>query len=568
MPFDGAFLSHIVRELTPAVGTRIEKIYQPSRDDVVLTLSGKGFSPRRLLLSVSGVGPRVHWTELPFENPATPPTFCMLMRKHFLSARLEGVRQQGLDRTLFLDFSSYNELGDPVALTIAAELFGRQANLVLIADGRIIDALRRSAAEDAGRLILPGARYEAPAQQDKRDPRVESAEALAAAVARHMAAGEPDRARALAAVIEGVSPPAARRLDAAAARLGLQDALARWQASLSEGEPTLLLGDAGEPTDFTYFAREGENVQPAGSFSALCDAFFAGRQEAESIRRRTRDLSRLVATRIERTARKIEKQRGELAACEDREHLRIFGELLKANLYLVERGAPFVDVVNYYDPAGATVRIPLKADLSPSQNAQRYFTEYRKANTAQQQLTALIAEGMAELTYLESVSDELTRADSDAALAEIREELVQTGLIRPERARRKPQKPREPLRFTTDDGLTVLVGRNNRQNDELTLHVAAKSDLWFHTKAVHGSHVILLTGGKPAPDASLVQAAILAAWHSKARQSSGVDVDYCPVKQVKKPAGVRPGMVIYENYRTLTVTPDGDTVSRLAAGTK
>ena len=568
MPFDGVFLSHIARELAPAVGTRVEKIYQPSRDDVVLTLSGKGFS-RRLLISISGIGPRLHWTEQSFENPATPPMFCMLLRKHFLSARLEEVRQHGLDRTLFLDFSSYNELGDPVTLTLAVELLGRQANLVLLCDGRILDALRRSGAETAGRLLLPGARYEAPALQDKRDPRTASADDLAAAVGAAMAGGLTERARALAAVLEGVSPPVARRLDDGAARLGLRDALAHWQASLSRGTPCLLLDADGRPTDYTYFAWDEENIRSEASFSALCDAFYRDRQQAEGIRRRTHDLARLIATRIERTARKIEKQRGELARCADREQLRVFGELLKANLYAVERGAPFVEVVNYYDPDGATVRIPLKPELSPSQNAQRYFTEYRKANTAQQQLTALIEEGLSELTYLESVADELTRADSDRALAEIREELIATGCLRPDKApRRKPQKPSEPLRFVTDDGLTVLVGRNNRQNDELTLRTAGKGDLWFHTKAVHGSHAILLTGGKPAPATSLTQAAMLAAWHSKARQSSGVAVDYCPVRQVKKPAGARPGMVIYENYETLYVTPDAAAVERLAANAK
>ena len=563
MPFDGAFLSHVARELTPAVGARVEKIYQPSRDEIVLTLSSKGFSGR-LLISVSGIGPRVHLTGQSYENPASPPMFCMLMRKHFLSARLEAVRQHGLDRTLFLDFSSYNELGDPVALTLAAELLGRQANLVLLADGRVLDALRRSAPEAAGRLILPGARYEAPPLQDKLDPRAASAADLAAAVGRAMAEGRADRAKAICSVVEGVSPPVARRLDEGAARFGLQEALSRWQTALQEGRPVLLLDGEGNPADYTYFAWEGEPTRPAPSFSALCDDFYAGRRQDEDIRRRTRDLSRLIATRIERTARKIEKQRGELAACEDRERLREWGELLKANLYLVDNGAPFVDVVNYYDPAGGIIRIPLKPELSPSRNAQRYFTEYRKANTAHQLLTERIEEGARELAYLESVADELTRADSERAVAEIREELIQTGVLRPDRAaRRKPQKPREPLRFLTDDGLTVLVGRNNRQNDELTLRTAAKSDLWFHTKSVHGSHAILLTGGKPAPATSLVQAAMLAAYHSRARQSSGVDVDYCPVKQVKKPSGARPGMVIYENYETITVTPDAEVVARL-----
>ncbi len=567
MAFDGLFLSCVLGELEAAVGSRVEKIYMPSRDEIILALSSRSFSGR-LLISVSGVGPRIHLTDESYENPATPPMFCMLMRKHFLSARLERVRQNGLDRTAFLDFSSFNELGDPVELTVAAELLGRQANVVLVRDGRILDALRRSDAQSAGRRILPGAAYEPPPQQDKLDPRTAPAGTLAAAVCAAMAQGTPDRAKAICACIEGVSPPVARALDALADARGLEPALAGWLSSLSESKPILVMGPDGVPTDYTYFAAglPGRTDHPCESFSAVCDGFYRQRRRDEALRRRTHDLSRLTATLFERTARKIEKQRGELAGTANREQDRVFGELLKANLYQVERGARFVDVVNYYDPDGGTVRIPLKPELSPSKNAQRYFNDYRKANTAREQLTRRIAEGEAELAYLESVADELTRADSDRALAEIREEFIAAGYLRRETsARRKPVKALPPLRFETDDGFTVLVGRNNRQNDELTLHTADKRDLWFHTKSVHGTHAILVTEGKEVPPTSQMQAAMLAAYHSKARQSSGVAVDTCPVRQVKKPAGARPGMVIYEGYTTLYVTPDEETVERLAA---
>lgn len=567
MAFDGIFLSHILRELDAAVGSRVEKIYLPSRDEIVLALSSRTFSGR-LLISVSGVGPRLHLTDESYENPPTPPMFCMLMRKHFLSARLERVRQNGLDRTAFLEFSSYNELGDPVELTIAVELLGRQSNVVLLCNGRILDALRRSDAQSAGRLLLPGAPYEAPEMQKKLDPRGVTAAELSAAVCAAMAGGTPDRAKAICACIEGVSPTVARALDAMADESGLEPALSDWRTALGKGTPTLVTDAEGTPVDFTYFAGRtpGLSYHTCEGYSALCDRFYRQRRREETIRRRTHDLSRLTATLIERTARKIEKQRGELARCADREQLRIFGELLKANLYQVERGALFVDVVNYYDPDGNTVRIPLKPYLSPSQNAQRYFNDYRKANTAREQLTHWIGEGTAELAYLESVADELTRADSDRALAEIRAELAAAGYLRQDKnVRRKPPKALPPLRFVTDDGFSVLVGRNNQQNDLLTLRTADKRDLWFHTKSVHGTHAILITEGKEVPPSSLMQAAMLAAYHSKARQSSGVAVDYCPVRQVKKPAGARPGMVIYDGYATLYVTPDEETVERLAA---
>lgn len=565
MAFDGVFLSHIVRELEQAVGSRIDKIYLPSRDEIVLTLSKRGFAGK-LLMTVSGVGPRVHFTAESFENPAVPPMFCMLMRKHFSSARLEGVRQNGLDRVLFLDFSAYSEMGDPVELTIAVEIMGRQSNIVLLCDGRVLDALRRSDPESGGRLILPGAVYEAPPMQNKLDPRCADISALAARIRE----SDDEDAKQIAAAVEGVSPLVAREIVFYAAQGTLEDALRRWSGYLSQGVPTLVLNADGTPADFTYLpiAQYGDRrtCRTAESFSALCDAFYRERRSEDAIRRRTHEISRLTATLIERTARKIEKQRGELARCDGKEQLRVFGELLKANLHSVERGAAFADVVNYYDPDGKTVRIPLKPNLSPSQNAQRYFTEYRKANTAQEMLTQRIGESAEELSYLESVADELTRASSERELAEIRAELAEAGYLRvPRTGKKKTARSLPPLHFVSDDGFDIYVGRNNKQNDELTLHTAAKSDLWLHVKGVHGTHTVVSAMGREIPPTTLMQAAMLAAYHSRARQSGGVAVDYCPIRHVRKPAGARPGMVIYDQYETVYVTPDAALAERLRA---
>ena len=565
MAFDGVFLSHIARELQQAVGSRIDKIYQPTRDDILLTLSKRGFSGK-LLITVSSVGPRIHFTQETYENPATPPMFCMLMRKYFSSARLENVRQQGLDRVLYLDFSSYNEMGDEIDLCIVVEIMGRQSNVILLSDGRVLDALRRSDPERSGRLILPGARYEAPASQDKLDPRQATATEIAAQVG-----DERDTlAKNISSSVEGVSPLVAREIAFLAEQSELSEAIGKWQGYIEKGIPTLVSDTEGRPTDFSYLpikqydgkctCREEEN------FSQLCDCFYRERQREDAVRRRTYEISKFINTLIERTSRKVEKQRGELARCADKEQLRIFGELLKANLYAVERGAAFVDVVNYYDPEGRQVRIPLKPELSPSQNAQRYFTEYRKANTAQEKLTQLIEESAAEIVYLESVADELTRAESDRELAEIKAELEQAGYLRTSRmGKKKPPRALPPLHFISDDGFDIYVGRNNKQNDELTLRLSEKTDLWLHVKDVHGTHTIVSAMGKEVPPSTVMQAAILAAHHSRARQSSSVAVDFCPVRNVKKPAHAKPGMVIYDRYETVYVTPDEELVERLRA---
>ena len=565
MAFDGVFLSHIASELQQAVGSRVDKIYQPTRDDILLTLSKRGFSGK-LLITVSSVGPRIHFTQETYENPATPPMFCMLMRKYFSSARLDSVRQQGLDRVLCLDFSSYNEMGDEIELCIVVEIMGRQSNVILLSDGRVLDALRRSDPEKSGRLILPGARYEPPASQNKLDPR----QLTAAEIAAQVNVAEDALAKNISSSVEGVSPLVAREIAFLAEQSGLVSAIGEWQRYIEKGAPTLVADADGRPTDFSYLPinqYDGKcTCRQEDSFSQLCDSFYRERQREDAVRRRTYEIGKYINTLIERTSRKVEKQRGELARCADKEQLRIFGELLKANLYAVERGAAFVDVVNYYDPEGKQVRIPLKPELSPSQNAQRYFTEYRKANTAQEKLTQLIEESAAEIVYLESVADELTRAESDRELAEIKAELEQAGYLRASRAgKKKAPRALEPLHFVSDDGFDIYVGRNNRQNDQLTLRNSEKTDLWLHVKDVHGTHTIVSARGKEIPPSTVMQAAILAAYHSRARQSSSVAVDFCPVRNVKKPAHAKPGMVIYDRYETVYVTPDEQLVERLRA---
>ncbi len=563
MPFDGIFMANICRELNAAVGARIEKIYQPSREELVLLLGGKNFN-QKLYLSAGGAAPRVHFTNLSFENPLNPPMFCMLMRKHFTNAKLNYAVQHGLDRILTLGFSSFNEMGDSVSLEIAVEIMGRQSNVIMICDGKIIDALKRSDPEMGKRLILPGAKYEYPESQGKIDLRSVFSTQSVAEKAEAAKGG-------YASVLEGVSPLISREIEHLKSIIGVDGAIDAVKNGISDGRPYMIYKD-GKPVDFTYMpiGQYGASCESrkVDSFGELLDGFFEKRQKEDDIRRRTHDVNKIVTVLTERTARKLEKQRGELSRCTDAENLRIFGELIKTNIHLIERGATLAELPNYYDPECKPVRVPLNPELSPSQNAQKYFKEYRKSITAGEMLEKLIKSGEDELEYLLSVSEELKRAESEKELNEIKLELESAGYIKIKKQSKKPPKALPPLVFKTDDGFTVRVGRNNRQNDELTLKSSAKHDIWLHTKAVHGAHVVISSEGKSISDSAVCQAAVLAAYHSDAKNSSSVAVDYCYIKNVHKPAGAKPGMVIYDDYRTVYVTPDDETVEKMRSNVK
>ncbi len=551
MPFDGIFMSNICRELNSAVGSRVEKIYQPSKDEIVLLLSTKGFS-KKLYVSAGGIAPRVHFTSLSFENPSTPPMFCMLMRKYFIGAKLISVSQYGLDRVLTFTFSAYNEMGDLVELCLIAEIMGRQSNIIITCNNKIIDALKRSDIESSKRLILSGANYVYPESQGKADirdltdisPRIES----------------------YTASYEGVSPLISREIEHYFSIGRPNSILSLIKSSISNGKPYILIKDSNA-FDYTYIPilqyGNSTDCKEFDSFSALLDSFYEKRQKQDEIRRRTYEVNKLTDTLIERVSRRIEKQKGDLARCENPDELRVFGELIKANIHMIERGASVAEVPNYYDEEYKNTRIKLNPELTPAQNAQKYFKDYKKAITAGEMLKKLIKAGEDELQYLFSVKDELSRAQCEKELTEIKLELESAGYIRINSKQKRLPKALPPLTFKSTDGFIIRVGRNNRQNDELTTKLSQKSDLWLHTKAIHGAHVIISTDAKDVPDSTVLQAAMLAAYHSNARQSSSVAVDYCTVKNVKKPSGAKPGMVIYDNYNTLYVTPDEQLIDKL-----
>ena len=576
MPLDAVCLSGVVRELRGAVlGLRIEKVQQPARDLVILSLRGG----RRLLLCAGASQARIHLTGAARENPAAPPMFCMLLRKHLGGGRLSGLEQPALERVVILTIDVVDELGEPGQRRLVLECMGRHSNLILLdGQGRIIDCLRRVDLEmSEQRQVLPGLFYRLPPAQEKADP-LSTGEAD---FRRLLSGANPEQEAAgfLLDTFFGLSPLACREIACRAGvgtlltpegREALCAAFFDWQQLVREEafRPCLLLRD-GRPADFSYLPllQYGSSAQAQewDAFSPMLDAFYETREQAERLRQRGQDLQRAASNARDRARRKLALQEKEYAQTQDRDRLRICGELITANLHRMERGQSVLRAQNYYDPDCLETDIPLDPLLTPQQNAARYFKQYHKAKTAEGYLSSQMALARRERDWLESVLDELSRAETEQDFADIRRELREAGLLKgaapgKKEPRRAPSKPRA---FRSSGGLRILVGRSNTQNDQLTRD-AFKSDYWFHTQRIHGSHVILCCEGAEPDRQSMTEAAMLAAWFSQGRAGGQVAVDYTQVRNVKKPGGARPGMVVYDPYQTAYVTPDEALVKALA----
>ena len=574
MPLDAVCLQAVVAELAPQItGSRIEKIQQPARDQVVLLLRGN----RRLLLSAGGGQPRLHLTELPRDNPAQPPMFCMLLRKYLSGGIIESIQQAPLERVVTLTVSAADELGERSQFSLILEAVARRANLILAdKDGHIIDCLRRIDFEmNPDRQVLPGLFYHLPTPPDKVSPFTVTEEEFAALAA---AAGEGAPAdQWLVRTVNGLSPLVARELTFRACgstdapvtghTAALWSAFAAWRDTVNEKRFTpAMLKRSGVPMDFTYL-HVGQYGGAAAeetytSFSRLLDDFYEKREQAERVKQKGQDLVKTASNGAARLRRKIAAQEQELAESKNRDKWRVYGELITANLYRMERGMSRLTAQNYYDPDCADVDIPLDVRLSPQENAAKYFKKYTKAKTAEKYITAQLEKARVELTYLESVLQELTLAESEQDFNDIRAELIDGGYLRA-KGRKQPQRPSKPREFRSTAGLRILVGRNNRQNDRLTAKDAEKWDIWLHTQRIHGSHVILCTGGAQPDEQSLLEAASLAAYFSQAQDGTKVPVDFTQVKFVKKPAGSPPGFVNYTNYKTILADPSEELVKRL-----
>ncbi len=580
MALDAATLALTGAELLETLAeARIDRIHQPTRDEVLLQMRTRraGFS---LLLAARTGSARVCLTQMKYENPATPPSFCMLLRKHLTGGRLIGISSPPMERILFLDFQCVNEMGDLVYNTLAAELMGRYCNLVLVrrekegegllAGGKIIDALKRVDFEDSEvRQLLPGLAYTLPPARGLpdvlRSPALLFVEELASR-------GGP-LTKALEKTAGGVGPVVARELahralnglevDAAQLTEGQKQALIEALYALradfeAGGKPQLVRRADGTPLEFSFTPLTQYlpacTLQEYPGFSEMLEGYYAEKDKAERMRQKSKALRKAVQNLYERAVRKQAARREELAQSEDSEHLRIKGELLTANLHAFEKGRREVKLQNWY--TGGEEAISLDVRLSPSQNAQRYFKEYKKKQTAATKLAELLYTGQQEIAYLETVLYEIDIAEGEDALTEVRAELKAQGYLRYFKQKDKKQKPAGFLRYRSGDGFLVLVGRNNLQNERLSLKTARGKDLWFHTKNAPGSHVVVMSEGKDIPLATQNQAAMLAVWFSSQKHGSKVPVDYTQVKNLRKTRDLPPGMVLYEQYETAYITPE------------
>lgn len=520
MPLDALFITELAKELNDTLtGMKIDKVRQPEKDTVVLALRGNGKNLRLLVCFGSG-NARVCITEAEYENPAQPPMFCMLLRKHLIGARITGVTQPERERMLLFHLIAYDEMGEAAPKTMAVELLGRSANLILIdAEDHIIDAARRVDGDmSAMRQVLPGLIYRMPPKP------------------------EPGK-------FSGLSPLIRREMEFR----GLPQTVEA--ADELERRPCMLVQD-GQPRDFSFtpilqYGPGMDSVAWSG-WSALLEAFYGEKDRTEHLKSRAKSMTKLVRNARGRTERKLALRLEELGATENREQDKRRGDLITANIWRMKPGMETVTVEDFYEEHCPELTIHLDKRKSPQQNAAVYYKQYTKKKAAREHLSGLIEENTAELEYLGSVAEELERAQSQQDLEDIRAELEKAGYLKaPRNVGKKKEKPSQPLSCRTAAGLEILVGRNNLQNDELTFQIARRTDLWFHAQKIHGAHVILRCEGRDPDEASIYQAACLAAWHSEGKQGGRVPVDVTAVRFVKKPRGARPGKVIYTDQKTI-----------------
>ena len=571
MAFDAFFLTAVLEEIrqkTP--GGRVEKIHQPSRDTVIFHLKTQE-GRQKLMFVISPTAPRLHLTTANPENPAQPPMFCMLLRKHLSGARLSGISQPPMERCAEFTFDCIDEMGDAVQKKLVAELMGRTCNLYLLGpDGRIIDCLRRVGLDETSkRPALPGMYYLQPDPIEKQNPAI-----IEDYVNLLELPGADVLSDRLMDTFGGLSPLVCREaalfaagsVDARVENLDIPQVANKlalfFREHLLHPAPYCYTAPDGTPKQFAFCPiRQYGSFQQADSFQALLDNFYIVRDRRDAMRQKGQTIRKTVTNLCQRLQRKLAIQEKELQATFDRERLRQLGDILTANIHRIQKGQTKVTVEDFYDENMAQIEVALSPLLSPQQNAAKYYKDYARMKNAEKELTRQIELGEQELHYLRSVLEELDRAETEAELEEIRKELQDGGYIRADTGKKRMKQARvQPMRFESTDGYPIYVGRNNRQNEELTFKLARKDDIWLHAQKVHGSHVIISCGGTTPPDDTITQAAQLAAYYAETKGGQNLPVDVTPVKQVKKIPGGKPGMVIYHTYRTVYVNPYKDIV--------
>ena len=583
MALDGLTLGFIKNELADyIIGSKVEKVHQPSKQELVLLLRTRN-GAYRLYFSADGQSPRVHLTSHNFENPKTPPMLCMMLRKRLVGANLVSVEQVGNDRILIFTFDGTTEIGDRTKYYIVCEIMAQKSNIIFLDENKkILDAVKRiDETKSSVREILPGLNYELPPMLSKCNLFTDSAEEITSKV---LLQSSKMLSKAVLDIVGGISPIVGREI---AYRTVFGDKqvslLTKIEKERLLSEIQNLISSAKSPKaykisvpdndtfDFSFlnirqYGTESKNTE-YNSFCELIDDFYYEKDKELRVKRKAGDLFKLLSNAIERTSRKINNRRAELEKSEKRDELRIFAELLTANQYKFTQKQFSYDIENYYDN-NKIINVPADPALTCQQNAQKYFKDYKKAANAEKMLHSLIFEGEQELIYLDSVLDNLSRAETEKEIGEIRQELQDGGYLKfRKNAKQKREKALPPLEFTSSDGFRILVGRNNVQNDILTLKTAKNYDMWLHVSKQSGSHTVICSDNREISENAILEAAIIAAYHSKSVSSSSVAVDYTLIKNVKKPAGAKPGKVIYETYNTVYVTPEKEIVEKLKSKT-
>ena len=568
MAFDAFFLSAVMAEIADrTTDARVDKIHQPSRDTVIFQLKCRD-GREKLLFALNPTAPRLHLTTANPENPAEPPMFCMLLRKHLSGARLTGMRQLPMERCALFTFDCIDEMGDHVNKTLVAELMGRTCNLYLLSpEGRIIDCLRRIGLDESSRrAALPGLNYQYPDPIGKNDPAEWDVVDYVNLLCNPGSDVLSDR---LMDALGGLSPLVCREAalfaagstDARVEGLNMNETADRlalfFREHLTHPAPYYYALPDGTPKQFAFCPiRQYGSCAQAESFGQLLDMYYTVRDRKDAMRQKSQTVRKTIQNLCTRIQRKLSIQEKELAATFDRERLRQLGDIVTANIHRIVKGQTTVQCEDFYDEQMKLIDIPISPILSPQQNAAKFYKDYTKLKTAEKELTKQISLGEEELHYLKSVLEELNRAETEAELEDIRQELQSGGYLKADSGKKKMKQAKsKPMVFTSTDGYQIYVGRNNRQNDELTFKAARKDDIWCHASKVHGSHVIISCNGTKPPDDTVTQACQLAAYYSETSGGQNIPVDVTPVKQVKKLTGAKPGMVIYHTYRTVIVNP-------------
>lgn len=576
MSMDGLSLYSAMNELNKRLaGGKIDKIQQTDKEELLLMVRSLG-QTYRLLINASAADNRVQLTELKKQAPSEAPMFCMLLRKRIAGGKIVRFEQERLDRVLKISIETYNDLGDLSVFALYCELMGKHSNIILVNEkGVIADAIKHvGLGMSSVRFVMPGLEYSAPPAQGKQDPSKASVDDFSMA----MCMVGMSIAKALSNAFFGLSPAVAAQLVARytdktectqlseAEREELAERLTAFYADMAQGKEkaSAVLNALGETETVYPFAISGSGIKLYDSIGEALDSLYINSDRREWAKRHGASARKVLQNNIERCEKKLALYADALNSEEQMEKCRLYGELLTANLHSLKSGTDTAAVDNYYADPVERIAIPLDRQLTPGENAQRYYKKYQKLKAARDMAIVQREQTLSELNYLEGQLDNLTKCTAENELSELIEELKDQGYIKRDKGGKKKMKlaASKPMHFVSSTGADIYVGKNNRQNDELTLRFASPNDIWMHTKNIPGSHVIV-KGASEQDTATMTEAALLAAYYSRARGSENVAVDYTPRKYVKKPAGAKPGMVIYTTNKTAYVTPSEEAVAGL-----